>query len=76
MTAAETILEVCRAVIGTKPTPGLIAYAGPPDPMLTQPEGEALSEFIIMVGSHKAAIRLVTGNQGGPVEVTPDMLPG
>lgn len=57
----ENILEVCRAVIGTKPTPGLIPYHGPPAPMLTQPEGEALSEFIIMVGSHKAAIRMVQG---------------
>lgn len=60
--AAEIIREVCRAVIGNKPTPGLIAYDGPPAPMLSQPEGEALSEFIIMVGSHKAAIRLVNGN--------------
>ena len=62
-TAAETIRDACRRVIDPNPAPrpGLIAGGDIAAPILTQPDGEALSEFILMVGSHKAAIRMVQG---------------
>lgn len=54
----EVVRLVCRQIVDPNP-PGIIAYHGPPDVLMSQPHGEALSEFILMVGSHKAAIRMV-----------------
>ena len=62
-TSNPQVREVIRRVIDPNPAPrpGLIAGGDISAPILTQPEGEALSEFILMVGSHKAAIRMVQG---------------